>query len=106
MFLGNTKQLGAVDFGNFRLGQNLNDFDIFKNWVVVSNNFIFTTIWGKDPQFDQYFSQGLKPPSSSGTFSSVSYPFLRYNCLMSECGVTFNDAINFYEEVRHPRRSS
>ena len=33
-------------------------------WVVVSNIFLFSPLFGEDFQFDEYFSKGLKPPTS------------------------------------------
>ena len=33
-------------------------------WVVVSNIFLFSPLFGEDCHFDSYFSKGLKPPTS------------------------------------------
>ena len=33
-------------------------------WVVVSNMFYVHPLFGEDSHFDQYFSKGLKPPTS------------------------------------------
>ena len=34
------------------------------SWVVVSDIFLFLSLFGEDSHFDQYFSIGLKPPTS------------------------------------------
>ena len=34
--------------------------------MVVSNIFLFSPLFGEDFQFDQYFSDGLKPPTRRG----------------------------------------
>ena len=41
-------------------------------WVVVSNIFYFHPYLGKDSQFDYYFSDGLKPPTSYVLFLCVT----------------------------------
>ena len=39
-------------------------FSMFiQNWMVVSNIFQFSSLVGEDSYFDQYFSDGLKPPT-------------------------------------------
>ena len=42
-------------------------------WVVVSNIFYFQPYLGEDSHFDQYFSDGLKPPTRMLCFESVSF---------------------------------
>ena len=96
--LGNTKQLGAVDFGNFGLGQNLNYF-----WYIQKLGGCFK-YFHFHPE-DSQSSMGWNHQLVQEPFLVFLFLFWSTIPLMSECGVTFN-AINFYEEVRHPRRSS
>ena len=44
---------------------NRNQESSKNNWVVVSNIFYFSPLFGGMIQFDLYFSDGLKPPTTS-----------------------------------------
>ena len=45
--------------------------------------FLFSTLFGEDSHFDQYFSKGLKPPTSAVFLPSTVTNMLLFFCFLS-----------------------
>ena len=73
---------GEVEMGIKRLmllkdvdaKEMIQTYSLFIHWVVKLQIFlIFTLTWGNDPIWRAYFSNGLKPPTSSEIHPVIPY---------------------------------